>query len=125
MLNFCRSRSIRQVTCCDSYNSGVSALFSMMSASESLFGSFHYWSNGHGDTPGAAGDEPASSSESESDAPLAPTDDNDIQAVRSRIRDGFYQSDRIRSFIARCLAFDLVPYKPDDSVSSDDKGSSN
>lgn len=98
----------------------------MMNASEPLFGSFHYWSNAHGDAPGGSDDESAASSdsESESDPPPSPTDDNDYQAVRRRIRNGFYQSDRIRSFIARCLAFDLVPYRPDDSVSSEEKESS-
>jgi hypothetical protein len=88
----------------------------MMSASDSLFGYFFSWSNAPGDAPHSSGDEeasPASNSSGDGAVVPDPVPDDELQKIRKRLQDGFYRSERIRSFIARCLSFDLVPYSPD------------
>jgi hypothetical protein len=94
----------------------------MLSASDSLFGSFFSWSNAQGETPHSPENDPPSLA-SDGDAPGSPEpapDDDDLRQVKDRLRNGFYHSERIRSFIARCLSFDLVPYAPDPASPPDD-----
>ena len=87
----------------------------MMSASDSLLGSF-FWSLGQG--PSSSEDGTSSSSADAADAP-GPWDNDEFRKAQKRIQEGFYRSERVRAFIARCLAFDLVPFRPDSSPASD------
>ncbi|NBC17751.1 MAG: hypothetical protein GVY18_10600 [Bacteroidetes bacterium] len=87
-----------------------------MSASDSLFGYFFSWSNAQGDASYSSGDDdasPASSAAGDGAVSPDPAPDDELRKIRKRLRNGFYRSERIRSFIARCLSFDLVPFSPD------------